>query len=94
MVLRCPNPEALSMWHTWFAWHPVRIFIYSELLGEHYTSAIVWLQTVERRRIGGQWGVWEHRFPLYEGGSIGNWLVLPPMPPIPSRQERDPGSPT
>mgnify|MGYP003582402886 CR=1 FL=1 len=40
-------------WHSWYVWYPR--LITDEALG---ITAIMWLETVERRKVNGRW---EHR---------------------------------
>lgn len=41
------------VWHRWFAWYPIRIEI--PRIAGAYCYKRIWLETVERRFVGG-WG--------------------------------------
>jgi len=51
-----------SVWHRWFAWHPVIVSVKDEV--DHW----VWLERLERKwsdgRYGDQKGHWRYRHPV------------------------------
>ena len=49
MRFRCPFERNLRQWHSWFAWHPVRL----------ESGECAWLEWVERRgEPRWSWGEW------------------------------------
>lgn len=47
---REPRAKRLSRWHTWFAWHPVRVD----------EDTMVWLEIVYRKATGGEFVTWHY----------------------------------
>jgi hypothetical protein len=55
MKWKAKEPKDLSLWHRWFAWHPVKV-------GTFW----IWLETIERRGnmqydFADSWFQWEYR---------------------------------
>jgi len=59
--VRTEQAKRRSVWHRWFAWHPVLVSV-----GEEF-ACWVWLETLERKwsigRYGDRKGHWRYRHP-------------------------------
>lgn len=44
-----------SAWEPWFAWYPVSVLVHEGDCSYESTTVTVWLETVQRRRIGATW---------------------------------------
>lgn len=65
MFLNLPHRDRLEAWHSWFAWHPVRVRV--DLEGR---EVMAWFETLERK-----WVVTNPHNWLDDGG---HWEYLLP----------------
>jgi hypothetical protein len=62
MIWKLKLPKNYHVWHPWFAWYPVDLWTDGD---EGLSRVRVWLETIERRRVGYWSGYdWEYRLPF------------------------------